>query len=311
MPLRFSFLSSQFLNIGSSPHRSLSRRRDAPAPPESSLTCGKLFFNTHTPQVSPPNDDDGYNRQRPENCSGDIAKFENPKGLCMKKNSVIVSVIAAMLLFTGCASVSREDCLITDWYETGRLDGMQGLAKTVFQDRAKPCLQYGITVDRPAYYQGHDEGLTHYCTPQKGYELGVQGRTYNPICPALLSNDFLTGYQEGLASYCIPENGYELGRRGKAYRHICPVESEAGFRAGYNEGKAIYELEAKINRMRKELERLDRKIAQKEEELLSKGLSDKERTDIRSELRKLDREYRETARELNILELSISAVELF
>jgi hypothetical protein len=225
----------------------------------------------------------------------------------MKKNIAIVSVIAAILLFSGCASMSREDCLITDWYETGRLDGMQGLARTEFRKRAKPCLEYGITVDRQAYYQGHDSGLTHYCTPQKGYELGVQGLACNPICPAPLSDDFLTGYQEGLLSYCTPENGYDLGHSGKAYRHICPAASEAGFRAAYNEGKAVFELEEKIEWMQWELERLDRKIDRKEEELLSKDLSDKERVGIRSELRKLDREYRETARELNLLELRLPA----
>lgn len=229
----------------------------------------------------------------------------------VKRLIVTVLAIAAILPFAGCASVSREDCLITDWYETGRLDGMQGLARTTFQNRAKPCLEYGITVDRPAYYQGHDEGLTHYCTPHKGYELGVQGFTYNPICPVPLADGFLTGYQEGLTSYCIPENGFELGRRGKAYRHICPAGSEAGFRAGYNEGRAVYEFEARIARLQRELEKLEHRISKREKELLSKKLSDKERADIRFELKKLDKEYRDTARELNILELGTPVAEIY
>lgn len=229
----------------------------------------------------------------------------------MKRIIGIVSALAIILPFAGCASVSREDCLITDWYETGRLDGMQGLARTTFQNRAKPCLQHGVSVDRQAYYQGHDEGLTHYCGPQKGYELGVQGFNYNPICPAPLADGFLTGYQEGLQSYCIPETGFELGRQGKAYRHICPAESEPGFRAGYNEGKAIYDFEQIVVRFQRELEKLEHKTSKREKELLSEKLSDKERADIRSELKKLDLEYRETARELHQFEKNRPLVQLY
>jgi hypothetical protein len=237
--------------------------------------------------------------------------LQETKEIGMKRIIGIVSAIAIILPFAGCASVSVEDCLITDWYETGRLDGMQGLARTTFQNRAKPCLQHGVTVDRQAYYLGHDEGLVHYCTSQKGYELGVQGYTYNPICPAPYADVFLTGYQEGLASYCTPETGFDLGRSGKAYHHICPAESEAGFRAGYNEGRAVYEFEKKVARLQRELEKLEHKISKREKELLSKKLSDRERADIRSDLKELDKEYRETARALNILELSTSAVDFY
>lgn len=229
----------------------------------------------------------------------------------MKRIIGIALALAIILPFAGCASVSREDCLVTDWYETGRLDGMNGLARTTFQNRAKPCLKYGVAVDRPAYYQGHDEGLTHYCTPQKGYELGVQGLTYNPICPTGPANDFMAGYQEGLQSYCIPANGFELGHQGRAYRYICPTQSEAGFRAAYNQGKALYDYEREVARLQGELERLEHKISKREKDLLSEKLGDKERAEIRTELKKMDGEYRETARELKLLEASPPVVQIY
>ena len=49
---------------------------------------------------------------------------------------------------------------MTDWFEVGRMDGMQGRPRTAFQNRAKPCLKQGVNADRQAYYRGHDLGLS-------------------------------------------------------------------------------------------------------------------------------------------------------
>ena len=220
----------------------------------------------------------------------------------MKKYVGIISAVAVMLLLAGCATISKEDCLLTDWFEIGRLDGMKGTPRTVFQKRAKPCLEHGVNADRQAYYQGHDEGLKYYCTEQKGFELGRQGLLYKSVCPLQFEKDFRTGYQNGMQLYCSEENGYELGHRGRAYRYVCPPEFEPGFRIGYRKGKELYDYESKIASLQRRLKKIERKIHKKEEELYSDNLSDEQRTEIRSELKSLDLQYRDVAREFKYLE---------
>jgi len=220
----------------------------------------------------------------------------------MKKSISFISVVAIILLLAGCASVSKEDCLVTDWYEIGRMDGMQGKPRTVLQNRAKACLEHGINADRLAYYQGHDEGLKHYCTEQRGFELGRQGLAYRSVCPVNLEKDFRAGYKNGMQLFCSEENGFDQGRRGQAYRYVCPPEFESDFRAGYMRGKELYEYESKVTSLHKRLKKIERKIHTKEEALYSGSLSDVQRAEIRSEIRTLDLEYREVSLELKYME---------
>ena len=220
----------------------------------------------------------------------------------MKKIRCIISVLAVVLFLTGCASVSEEDCLVTDWFEIGRMDGMQGKPRTAFQNRAKPCLEHGINADRQAYYRGHDEGLMFYCTEQRGFELGRQGLAYRSVCPIELEIGFQSGYRNGIQLYCSEENGFALGRRGQPYRYVCPPEFESGFRAGYQRGREVYEYESRIASLQRRLKKIERKIEKKEGQLYSDGLSDEQRAAIRSELRSLDLEYRDITRELKYLE---------
>ena len=220
----------------------------------------------------------------------------------MKKFIGIISTVATIFLLAGCATVSKEDCLLTDWYEIGRMDGMQGTPRTEFQNRARPCLEHGVQTNRQAYYRGHDEGLKYYCTELKGFELGRVGLPYKSVCPRQLEKDFRTGYQNGLQLYCSEENGYELGRQGRSYRHVCPGEFEPGFRMGYLKGRELHEYEVKVAILRKSLKKIERKISIKEKELYSEDLSDEQRSEIRSKLKSLDLEYREVSRELKHLE---------
>lgn len=223
----------------------------------------------------------------------------------MQKFIGSISTLATLLILVGCATVSKEDCLVTDWFETGRMDGLHGKSRTAFQNRAKSCLEYGINADRQAYYRGHDMGLKSYCTEQKGFELGSKGLAYPSVCSTQFEDTFRTGYQKGMRTYCSQENGYEIGHQGRAYRHICPAEFEANFRIGYLQGKELYEHESKIASLQRRLEKLERKIGKKEKKLYSDNLNDAQRYEIRTELKSLDLEYREVARELKYLESTL------
>lgn len=220
----------------------------------------------------------------------------------MKRSIGIISTVIIVFMLASCATVSKEDCLLTDWFEIGRMDGIQGKSRTEFQKRAKPCLEHGVNADRQAYYRGHDEGLKYYCTEQQGFELGRKGLVYQSVCPFELEKDFRTGYQDGMQLFCSEENGFELGHRGRAYRYVCPPEFEPNFRTGYLKGKELYEYESKIASLQRRLGKLERKIAKKEKQLYSENLDAEQRAEIRSELKTLDLEYRNVSRELKYME---------
>jgi hypothetical protein len=220
----------------------------------------------------------------------------------MKNSMGIISLMALMLIVAGCASVSKEDCLLTDWYEFGRMDGRQGKSRIAFQGRAKACLEHGISADRQAYYKGHDLGLKYYCTEQKGFELGQKGLPYNSVCPLQLEPNFRAGYDKGMQSFCSEPKGFDLGYQGKAYRYVCPPEFEPEFRAGWEKGRALYEYESEIASLQRQLKNIERKINKKEKKLYATDLSDEQRSEIRSELKNLDLKYRDVTRELKYKE---------
>jgi hypothetical protein len=220
----------------------------------------------------------------------------------MKKSMGIILFMALLLMVGGCASVSKEDCLLTDWYEIGRLDGRQGKPRTAFQGRAKACLEHGINADRQAYYDGHDLGLRYYCSEQKGFELGQKGLPYQSVCPLQLEPDFRAGYYKGIQSFCSGRKGFELGSQGQAYRYVCPLEFESEFRAGWENGREVYEYESKVVSLQNQLGHIERKIHKKEKALYAVNLTDEQRSNVRSELRNLDMKFRDASRELIYME---------
>jgi hypothetical protein len=200
--------------------------------------------------------------------------------------------------------VSKEDCLLIDWYEVGRLDGRLGKPRTAFQGRAKACLEHGINADRQAYYQGHDLGLKYYCSEQKGFELGQKGLPYKSNCPLQLEADFRAGYQKGIRSFCTRRKGFELGSQGQAYRYICPPEFEPEFRAGFENGRVLYEYESEIASLQNQLGNIERKIHKKEKALVAVNLTAEQRRKIRSELKNLDMKFRDVSRRLKHMEIN-------
>ena len=144
--------------------------------------------------------------------------------------------------------------------------------------------------------------MKYYCTEHKGFELGQKGLPYKSVCPLRLEPDFRAGYNKGIQSFCSEQKGFDLGRRGQAYRYVCPPEFEPEFRAGYEKGRALYEYEAQITSLQKQLENIEIKINKKEKRLYAENLTEEQRRKIRAELKRLDIEYRDVSRELKYME---------
>ena len=117
-----------------------------------------------------------------------------------------ILVAGAMAALSGCATMSGEECLTSDWRAIGFEDGAQGYASNRLADRRKACAKHGVTPDFQAYQDGRTEGLKEYCQPQRGFNLGERGGRYNGVCPSHLEPGFLDAFRTGAQLHTLRSN---------------------------------------------------------------------------------------------------------
>ena len=135
---------------------------------------------------------------------------------------------AALLLIlatlSGCASISREDCLEGDWAAIGVRDGAAGReSEAQFARHVTACAKVDVTPERSLWDQGYARGLVTYCTPQTGLREGEAGRRYRDVCPVATEARFLQGYELGLSAHRQRAWIEELGRE------IAQLQRQASF----------------------------------------------------------------------------------
>jgi hypothetical protein len=104
-------------------------------------------------------------------------------------------------LLGGCATLSETECRSSDWYDIGFRDGRNGEPQDRISRHAGACADHGVAPDRARYLEGHEAGLTHYCTQHNGLRAGESGSTYQGVCSLGEEDAFLSGYQVGHALY--------------------------------------------------------------------------------------------------------------
>jgi len=127
-------------------------------------------------------------------------------GVVMNSRFAGILSVIAMFALSGCASMSGDECLTSDWRAIGYEDGSQGYASSRLGQHRKACAKHGVTPDFQAYQSGRDDGLKEYCQPQRGYNLGVGGGRYNGVCPSHLEPGFLDAYRTGAQLYTLRSN---------------------------------------------------------------------------------------------------------
>lgn len=115
----------------------------------------------------------------------------------------IVFVIIFIASLTGCASLSKQECLNANWRLIGFEDGSQGKQESTIGAHRKACAKVSVIPDLPEYQRGHREGARKYCVKTTAYNLGVSGGAYYGVCPADLEPGFLKAYQTGQELYNI------------------------------------------------------------------------------------------------------------
>ena len=124
----------------------------------------------------------------------------------MDRKWATISMAAAMLALSGCATMSEDECLMSDWNAIGYEDGSRGYTMEQFSNRRQACAKHGVTPDFRAYQTGRDEGLVSYCQPSRGYNLGVSGGRYHGVCDVALEEEFLDAYRVGQQLYSLRSN---------------------------------------------------------------------------------------------------------
>lgn len=118
----------------------------------------------------------------------------------------VIWAAAAMLVMSGCATMSSEECLATDWTAVGFEDGARGYTTERFTRHREACAKHGITADFASYQAGRDEGLVEYCQPGRGFNVGVNGGRYYGVCHVSLEQDFLDAYNAGYHLFTLRSN---------------------------------------------------------------------------------------------------------
>ena len=171
----------------------------------------------------------------------------------MKKLGALL--LASLVLLSGCATLSKDECITADWYSIGYEDGANGYSSTRIASHREACAKHGVTPDLRAYQDGHEEGLLGFCTERNGFNRALGGYQYNGICPPSLEPEFLDGYEAG--------------------RQIYTVRSE------------ISSLESEQRSNESEIERIDQVLIEKEAALFATGTPEDQRRVIYEEIAQL------------------------
>ena len=182
-------------------------------------------------------------------------------------------VYYALLLFMGCSTMNKSECLTANWELIGLEDGSQGRALSYANKRQSTCGKHNVNVNVAAYRQGHREGAEQYCKPANGFTEGKRGRSYNGICPSDLELDFLEEYKLGLQFHDQQSN--------------------------------INSIKSEINHKSDDIERLNREIDRKESIAAQNDISREQRAVLLLEVNRLRYETLNQERELIQLEFHL------
>ena len=196
----------------------------------------------------------------------------------MKRLAAVL--LASLLVLSGCATLSEEECLTADWFSIGFEDGANGYPSNRIGAHREACAKHGVTPDLRQYQDGHEEGLLNFCTARNGFSRARNGYQYTGICPPSLEPEFLDGYQAGREIYAVTSelSGLRSEQRSnenelsQSQRRLSEMEavlfseslSEEERRATYNE---ITRLRERQGALRSRNEQLIRDIADAEARL--------------------------------------------
>lgn len=134
--------------------------------------------------------------------------------------------ILVALGLSGCATLSKEECLVVDWREVGFSDASRGHTQARVAEHRSACAEAKVTVNLDQYNSGFAQGLKNYCTANTGFNLGAKGAGYPSQCIENTFPKVRFGYQEGQAVHSVQRERNEVERELKDNREQSKVLAE-------------------------------------------------------------------------------------
>ena len=122
------------------------------------------------------------------------------------------AVLMGLLMLSGCATLSEDQCLAGDWTRIGFQDGSKGRGLSIFDKHTEACAEYGIAPQKSAWLTGREQGLRVYCTPNNAYKIGRRGTQIAPYCRPDEEIAMAPAYEHGRRYYEISRDIAELRR---------------------------------------------------------------------------------------------------
>jgi hypothetical protein len=91
----------------------------------------------------------------------------------------LLAVLALLGSLSGCASLSKNECLSANWEDVGVRDGANGRPEEYLIQHAKACSKVSVVPDRGAWQHGRERGLERYCVVNNAYQSGEYGSGFD------------------------------------------------------------------------------------------------------------------------------------
>lgn len=92
-------------------------------------------------------------------------------------------LLSALGLLPACATLDQDECRNANWYNVGASDGRQGEPVGLLDKHRKACAKYAIQPREEEYLAGRGAGLREYCQIDNAFVAGLNGRSYQGVCP--------------------------------------------------------------------------------------------------------------------------------
>lgn len=95
----------------------------------------------------------------------------------------LLASVSLLVSLTGCASLSKDECLSGNWEEIGVRDGANGKPEEYLINHTTACAKVNVVPDRGAWNHGRERGLERFCQPNRMYSIGEYGGSFDAgIC---------------------------------------------------------------------------------------------------------------------------------
>ncbi len=160
----------------------------------------------------------------------------------------VLFFLALCLWLSGCATMTPNECKSANWAEVGLRDGLDGAALSRLDSRVKDCAEASVPVDTPRYLQGRDQGLLQYCRIENAVPLGLNGKSYDGVCPAAMDGDFRRRFKVGRDVHVARNELRSLeSRRGTAEERLRSAANDEDRRRARD---ALRDMDADMRRAR-------------------------------------------------------------